>query len=136
MTINKEIHPNSGNESLQNGCLGLLLETMWAWGGASPGAAQSNPSSHGKLPTVCNASSQLSQPLRINPVRQTVILWKFPRLGESTPGAETESFFIHGKPDTPKESGMSLGGMGSFSPGERVLGKEHSSLLSAWPSAE
>lgn len=50
-------------------------------------------------------------------------------------GQRQDLFFIHGKPDTPKESGMSLGGMGSFSPGESVLGKEHSSLLSAWPSA-
>ena len=57
MTINKEIHPNSGNESPQNGCLGLLLETMWAWGGASPGAAQSNPSSHGKLPAASKDST-------------------------------------------------------------------------------
>lgn len=76
MTINKEIHPNSGNESPQIGYLGLLLETIWAWGGASPGTAQSDPGagSRGKLPTVCNASSQLSQPLQINPVRQTVHL--------------------------------------------------------------
>lgn len=36
VTINKEVHPNSGNESPQKWVLRLLLETMWAWDKGKP----------------------------------------------------------------------------------------------------
>ncbi|KAI5245694.1 Ribonuclease 4, partial [Manis pentadactyla] len=51
--INKEIHPTSGSGPDRMGGLGLQWETMWA---GSFSGAQSDSSSHARLPTGFHAS--------------------------------------------------------------------------------